>query len=71
MNPKREMKVRLLTWEEMHDYQDPAHLDHLVNRVGKAEDIAGAVEYLMGAGFVTGQGIIVDGDISIKKNPKV
>lgn len=54
-------------WEDNHTPDDPGHKGHLVNRVGKGEDIAAAVEYLMGAGFVTGQELIVDGGISIMK----
>ena len=34
---------------------------HPTNRAGSPEDIAQAVEYLIGAGFVTGQDITVDG----------
>ena len=59
------------SWEEEHGPEDPVHTEHPVNRIGQGEDIAGAVEYLMGAGFVTGQELIVDGGISIKKGPKV
>jgi NAD(P)-dependent dehydrogenase (short-subunit alcohol dehydrogenase family) len=41
---------------------------HPTNRPGMPEDIAGAVEYLMGAGFVTGQDITVDGGVTKRKN---
>jgi len=41
--------------------------DHPVNRPGKAEDIAQAAEFLMEAGFITGQDITVDGGASKKK----
>ncbi|KFA45352.1 hypothetical protein S40293_09514 [Stachybotrys chartarum IBT 40293] len=34
---------------------------HLTNRVGRGEDIAHAVEYLIDAGFVSGHEIVVDG----------
>ena len=34
---------------------------HPANRPGKPEDIARAAEYLMGAGFVTGHDLVVDG----------
>jgi NAD(P)-dependent dehydrogenase (short-subunit alcohol dehydrogenase family) len=40
------------------------HRTHPVGRVGRGEDIAKAVEWLMGAGFVTGQEIVVDGGVS-------
>jgi len=37
---------------------------HPTNRAGRPEDIAEAVEYLLGAGFVTGQNLVVDGGVS-------
>lgn len=37
---------------------------HPVGRVGRPEDIAEAVEWLVGAGFVTGQAIAVDGGMT-------
>ncbi|KAH0840396.1 hypothetical protein FOPE_06054 [Fonsecaea pedrosoi] len=37
---------------------------HPTNRPGLPEDITEACEYLMGAGFVTGQNLIVDGGVS-------
>jgi len=40
---------------------------HLSNRPGMPEDITEAVEYMLGAGFVTGQNLLVDGGVSIKK----
>lgn len=40
------------------------HRAHLVGRVGYGEDIAKAVEYLMDAGFVTGEQITVDGGVN-------
>ncbi len=42
------------------------HSQHPVGRVGRAEDIAGAVLYLAGAGFVTGQVLTVDGGMTRK-----
>lgn len=39
---------------------------HPVGRVGRPEDIAGAVLYLAGAGFVTGQVLSVDGGMTRK-----
>ncbi|MCJ1475431.1 hypothetical protein MMC13_004093 [Lambiella insularis] len=44
-------------WEEGEE----AHAEHLTGSVGKGEDVAEAVEFLMGAGFVSGQEIVVDG----------
>jgi NAD(P)-dependent dehydrogenase (short-subunit alcohol dehydrogenase family) len=40
------------------------HAWHWVGRVGRVEDIVGAVEYLVSAGFVTGQEIVLDGGVS-------
>lgn len=39
---------------------------HPAGRVGKADDIAKAVEYVIGNGFVTGQEIVVDGGVGRK-----
>jgi NAD(P)-dependent dehydrogenase (short-subunit alcohol dehydrogenase family) len=33
----------------------------LLGRIGSPEDVAGAVSYLAGAGFVTGSTLVVDG----------
>lgn len=38
----------------------------LLGRVGSADDVAGAVTYLAGAGFVTGTTLFVDGGRSLK-----
>lgn len=40
------------------------HRQHPTGRIGYGEDIAEAIVWLMGAGFVTGQEIVVDGGIS-------
>lgn len=40
---------------------------HPSNRAGMPEDISEAVEYMLGAGFVTGQNLVVDGGVSIVK----
>jgi NAD(P)-dependent dehydrogenase (short-subunit alcohol dehydrogenase family) len=37
---------------------------HPTNRPGMPEDLTEAVEYLLGAGFVTGQNLVVDGGVS-------
>ncbi|CAO2653306.1 Nn.00g027170.m01.CDS01 [Neocucurbitaria sp. VM-36] len=39
---------------------------HPAGRVGKAEDIARAVDYLVGSEFVTGQEVVVDGGVGRK-----
>ena len=49
------------------EFDDNDYEQHSTNRAGKPEDIAEAVEYLVGAGFVTGQDITVDGGAVIQK----
>jgi NAD(P)-dependent dehydrogenase (short-subunit alcohol dehydrogenase family) len=53
-----------LTWDIDEDDREK----HATNRAGKPEDIATCAEWLIGAGFVTGQSITVDGGASIIKN---
>lgn len=53
------------TWVEQNVEEHVKH--HLSNRGGRPKDIADAVEYLVNAGFVTGQEIVVDGGTSKKK----
>lgn len=46
-------------------------ITHPTNRAGMPEDLTEAVEYLLGAGFVTGQNLVVDGGVSkVKVKPK-
>ncbi|KAB5522127.1 hypothetical protein GE09DRAFT_1293823 [Coniochaeta sp. 2T2.1] len=49
-------------WAEEVDEQ--RHRKHPVGRVGYGEDIARTVDWLMNAGFVTGQEVVVDGGVS-------
>jgi NAD(P)-dependent dehydrogenase (short-subunit alcohol dehydrogenase family) len=42
------------------------HAQHPVGRVGEPRDIVGAVRYLVDAGFVTGQMLVVDGGMTRK-----
>ena len=49
-------------WAENVD--EERHRKHPVGRVGYGEDIAKTVDWLMDAGFVTGQEIVVDGGVS-------
>jgi NAD(P)-dependent dehydrogenase (short-subunit alcohol dehydrogenase family) len=51
-------------WEEGLSKEDTEW--HPAGRVGKVEDIARAVEYLVGNEFVTGQEIVVDGGVGRK-----
>lgn len=60
-------------WQKASERSEPDHRDidreqHPVGRVGEPADIAAAVAYLAGegAGFVTGQQIVVDGGMSRK-----
>lgn len=53
-------------WGELNEKKDED--DHPTNRAGKPEDIAQAVEYFIGAGFVTGQELVVDGGATKKKS---
>ncbi|MGV3579202.1 SDR family oxidoreductase [Brevundimonas sp.] len=48
------------------DLRPVDHEQHPVGRVGRPDDIAGAVLYLAGAGFVTGQVLTVDGGMTRK-----
>jgi NAD(P)-dependent dehydrogenase (short-subunit alcohol dehydrogenase family) len=50
------------TWAE--NVEKPRHQRHPAGRVGSGEDIARTVEWLMDAGFVTGQQIVVDGGVT-------
>ncbi|KAF7198510.1 putative oxidoreductase [Pseudocercospora fuligena] len=54
-----------LGWAEQNEEKDVE--DHPANRAGRPKDIADAVEYLVNAGFVTGQEIVVDGGATKKK----
>ena len=46
-------KVRLEAWKD--GLKELYHRQHLVGRVGLGEDVAEAVDYVMGAGFLSGQ----------------
>ncbi|WP_120717070.1 SDR family NAD(P)-dependent oxidoreductase [Tsuneonella amylolytica] len=48
------------------DHSKTAREQHPAGRVGRPEDIAKAIEWLAGAGFVTGQRIVVDGGMTVK-----
>jgi NAD(P)-dependent dehydrogenase (short-subunit alcohol dehydrogenase family) len=57
---------RRLKWRDTLDEEDLTQ--HPANRPGKPEDIAGATEFLIGAGFVKGEDITVDGGATKRKN---
>ena len=48
------------------DHREKDRAQHPVGRIGDPRDIAEAVEYLHGAGFVTGQHLNVDGGMTVK-----
>jgi len=48
------------------DLSETDHAQHPVGRVGRPDDIAQAVLYLAGAGFVTGQVLTIDGGMTRK-----
>ncbi|RYP62919.1 hypothetical protein DL769_007124 [Monosporascus sp. CRB-8-3] len=62
----REGDEKRTSWAELNEDKDVE--DHPTNRAGRPEDIADAAEYLVNAGFVTGQDITVDGGALIKKS---
>jgi len=58
-------------WQKANEAREIQHrkidkAQHPAGRVGEPEDVAGAVEYLCGAGFVTGQHLNVDGGMTVK-----
>ena len=55
------------TWADNID--EARHQRHPAGRVGSGEDVARTVEWLMDAGFVTGQDILVDGGSTKVKYP--
>jgi len=61
----REGDEKGTSWAELNEDKDVA--DHPTNRAGRPKDIADAAEYLVNAGFVTGQDITVDGGATKKK----
>lgn len=48
------------------DLRDIDHAQHPAGRVGRPRDVAEAVTWLAGAGFVTGQTVVVDGGMTVK-----
>lgn len=60
----REGDEKGLRWDISEDDIEP----HPANRPGKPEDIAEAVQYLMGAGFINGHDLVIDGGALKMKN---
>ncbi|KAI1813728.1 NAD(P)-binding protein [Poronia punctata] len=53
------------SWASLNEDKDVE--DHPTNRAGRPKDIADAAEYLVNAGFITGQDLTVDGGALKKK----
>ncbi|KAF1942699.1 oxidoreductase domain-containing protein [Clathrospora elynae] len=63
------VKLRMKAWAE--DLEELHHKQHPAGRVGRGEDLAEMVEYVMGAGFLSGQELVLDGGANRRKNPNV
>ena len=67
LGPKVRVNAIAPGWiSDGQDLRPIDHEQHPVGRVGRPDDIAGAVLYLAGAGFVTGQVLTVDGGMTRK-----
>ena len=67
LGPKVRVNAIAPGWiSDGQDLQPVDHGQHPVGRVGRPDDIAQAVLYLAGAGFVTGQVLTVDGGMTRK-----
>jgi NAD(P)-dependent dehydrogenase (short-subunit alcohol dehydrogenase family) len=64
MNENKAADEQEARWEEGLSKEDNEW--HPAGRVGNADDIARAVEYLVGSEFVTGQEVVVDGGVGRK-----
>ena len=58
-------------WQKAAERQEVEHRDkdraqHPAGRVGRPQDIAEAVDYFIGAGFVTGEHLNVDGGMTVR-----
>lgn len=62
-------QMRMRCWAE--DLDELYHKQHPAGRVGRGEDLAEMVEYVMGAGFLSGQELILDGGANRRKNPNI
>lgn len=61
--------MRMAAWAE--DLEELNHQQHPAGRVGRGEDLAEMVEYVMGAGFLSGQELVLDGGANRRKNPNI
>lgn len=61
--------LRMKAWAE--DLDELYHKQHPAGRVGRGEDLAEMVEYVIGAGFLSGQELVLDGGANRRKNPNI
>lgn len=67
LGPKIRVNAIAPGWiTEDTDLREQDHSQHPVGRVGRPKDIADAVVYLAGAGFMTGQVMVLDGGMTKK-----
>lgn len=67
LGPKVRVNAIAPGWiSDGQDLRSIDHTQHPVGRVGRPEDVAGAVLYLAGASFVTGQVLTLDGGMTRK-----
>ena len=71
LGPKTRVNSVSPGWIEVNDYENLSEADHAqhpVGKVGKVENIAEAVWFLLSvkAAFITGQNIVVDGGMTKK-----
>lgn len=64
LNESKAADEQAAKWEEGLSKEDIEW--HPAGRVGKADDVARAVDYLVGSDFVTGQEVVVDGGVGRK-----
>jgi NAD(P)-dependent dehydrogenase (short-subunit alcohol dehydrogenase family) len=61
--------LRMKSWAS--DLPDIHHRQHPAGRVGRGEDLAEMVDYVIGAGFLSGQELVLDGGANRRKNPDI
>lgn len=67
LGPKVRVNAIAPGWiSDGYDLREEDHSQHPVGRVGRPEDVAGAVLYLANAGFITGQVLTIDGGMTRK-----
>lgn len=66
---KDSVDLRMKGWAL--DLDELYHKQHPAGRVGRGEDVAEMVEYVIGAGFLSGQELVLDGGANRRKNPNI